>query len=45
MNKIITIEKDGKEIEATEKAFKVVYEALGFKKVKRTTKKAVQDES
>lgn len=45
MNKKILVEKDGKEIEVTEKAFKVVYEAIGYKKVKRTTKKAVQDGS
>lgn len=45
LNKKIVVEKDGKEIEVTEKAFKVVYEAIGFKKVKRTTKKASPDES
>ncbi|WP_370225281.1 hypothetical protein [Cytobacillus sp.] len=50
MGKTIKISKDGKELIVTEKAFNVVYQGLGFKpvsdeKAKRTTKKAVQDES
>ncbi|WP_160169242.1 hypothetical protein [Cytobacillus firmus] len=45
MNKRILVEKNGEEIEVTEKAFKVVYEAIGYKKVKRTNKKASPDES
>lgn len=42
------IEKDGKVIEATEKAFKVIYQPLGFKpyeKPKSTRKKQAGGEN
>lgn len=38
------IEKDGNQIEVTEKAYRVVYAPRGYKEVKQTRKKATKKE-
>lgn len=44
MSKIIKVEKDGKTLEVTEKAHRVVYAQQGYKEVKPTRKKATKKE-
>lgn len=38
------IEKDGKQFEVTEKAYRVVYGPKGYKEVKQTRKRATKKE-